>query len=314
MIKAAIQLDVFTIISGGKETVQGLASACDTSERGMRILCDYLTVIGFLIKEGPCYKLTPDSAAFLSKVSSDYVGDAIEFLLSPTLLEGFRDVTSAVRKGGTILPDAGTISPGNPIWVTFARSMAPLMIEPAQLIANLIDANPSRTLKVLDVAAGHGMFGITLAKSHPKAEITALDWPNVLEVARENAHAAGIAERFFTVSGSALEADYGDGYDVVLLANVLHHFDAATCEILLTRVHTALVENGRAVTLEFIPNEDRISPSEDALFSMVMLCLTPNGDAYTFWELERMFSNSGFSHSELHRLPFDFGRVVISYK
>src|SRR5580765_1345770 len=95
VIKAAIELDVFTIISGGKETVQGLASECETSERGMRILCDYLTVIGFLIKEGPCYKLTPDSAAFLSKASSDYVGSSIEFFLSPTLLEGFRDVASA---------------------------------------------------------------------------------------------------------------------------------------------------------------------------------------------------------------------------
>jgi precorrin-6B methylase 2 len=314
VIKAAIQLDLFTIINGGRDTVQRLASRCETSERGMRILCDYLTASGFLIKKGLHYGLTPHSAVFLDRQSSVYVGDAIDFLLSPILLEGFKDVASAVRKGGTILPNAGTISPENPIWERFACTMAPLMREPAQLIAKLINADPSQNLKVLDVAAGHGLFGIAFAQNNQKAEITALDWPNVLGIAKENAQAAGIAERYFTISGSAFEADYGYGYDLVLLANFLHHFDIATCEGLLTKVHTALAENGRVITLDFIPNEDRISPPEAALFSMVMLCSTPHGDAYAFSELEQMFCNTGFSQSELHQLPSDFGQVMISYK
>ena len=314
VIKAAIQLDIFTIISGGRATVQLLASKCETSERGMRILCDYLTVIGFLIKEGQHYRLTPDSATFLDRQSSAYVGDATEFLLSPTLLEGFKDVASAVRKGGTMLPNAGTISPENPIWESFARTMAPLMREPAQLITKLVNADPSQKLKVLDVAAGHGLFGIAFAQNNQKADITALDWPNVLEIAKENARAAGIVERYFTISGSALETEYGNGYDVVLLANFLHHFDIPTCEILLTKVHTALAEKGKVITFDFIPCEDRISPPEAALFSMVMLCSTPHGDAYTFSEFEQMFCNTGFLQSELHQLPSDSGQVMISYK
>jgi 2-polyprenyl-3-methyl-5-hydroxy-6-metoxy-1,4-benzoquinol methylase len=314
VIKAAIQFDVFTMIGGGSETVQRLASKCETSERGMRVLCDCLTVIGFLIKEGRHYRLTPDSAAFLNKQSPAYVADAIEFLLSPILLEGFKDVASAVRKGGTILTNEGTISPENPIWECFARTMAPLMKESAQLITKLVNADPNQKLKILDVAAGHGLFGIAFAQNNQNADITAVDWPNVLEIAKENAQAAGIAERYVTISGNALETEYGYGYDVVLLANFLHHFDIATCELLLTKLHSALAENGRVVTLEFIPDEDRTSPSEAALFSMVMLCSTPNGDAYTFSELAHMFSNAGFSHSEPHDLPFDFGRAVISYK
>jgi len=79
--------------------------------------------------------------------------------------------------------------------------------------------------------------------------------------------------------------------------NFLHHFDMATCEALLRKVRAALADSGRALTLEFVPNEDRISPPEAAGFSMMMLGGTPSGDAYTFAELERMFSNAGFART-----------------
>jgi hypothetical protein len=68
------------------------------------------------------------------------------------------------------------------------------------------------------------------------------------------------------------------------------------------------------VTLDFIPNEDRISPPEAAKFSLVMLGSTARGDAYTFSDMERMFANAGFSRSELHMLPPAINQVVTSYK
>jgi hypothetical protein len=108
--------------------------------------------------------------------------------------------------------------------------------------------------------------------------------------------------------------DYGTGYDVVLLTNFLHHFDVATCEILLRKVHASLADGGRAVTLEFVPNDDRISPPQAAAFSMMMLGSTPSGDAYTFSELEQMFGNAGFKNSEMRELPPTIQRVVISDK
>jgi len=82
----------------------------------------------------------------------------------------------------------------------------------------------------------------------------------------------------------------------------------------LRKVHAALANDGRAVILEFVPNEDRISPPETAAFSMVMLGSTPAGDAYTFPELERMCSAAGFARSEIHQLPPSIQQVVISYK
>ncbi len=107
-------------------------------------------------------------------------------------------------------------------------------------------------LKVLDIAAGHGMFGITIAQRNPEAEIVALDWAAVLEVANENAVKAGVDARYSTIAGSAFNVDYGDGYDLVLITNFLHHFDPPTNETFLRRVHAALKPGGKAITLEFV--------------------------------------------------------------
>ncbi len=313
-LKAAIELDVFSAVGEGNTGVNALAGRCGTSERGMRILCDYLTVIGFLTKKGSHYSLTPDSAMFLDRHSPAYLGTAVKFLTSPMLMEGFKDVSLIVRKGGTVMSPEGTLSPEDPIWVEFARSMAHMMALPAKLIADLAGAESGQKWKVLDIAAGHGLFGIAIAKKNPHAEIVALDWPNVLEVARENAEAAGVASRYTLMPGSAFEVDYGRGYDLVLLTNFLHHFDVPTCERLLEKVYAALEPGGRAVTFEFIPNEDRISPPPAATFSMIMLGTTPSGDAYTFSEFEQMFRNAGFSRSEFHPLPPTPEQVVISRK
>jgi ubiquinone/menaquinone biosynthesis C-methylase UbiE len=215
------------------------------------------------------------------------------------------------------LADGGTVAPDNPIWVTFARGMAPMMALPAHLMAKLVDPAADRPLRILDIAAGHGLYGIEFAKNNPQASIVALDWQGVLEVAKENAAAAGVLERYSTIEGSAFDVDYrdgGEGYDLVLLTNFLHHFDPPTNETLLRKVHAALRDGGRAVTLEFVPNEDRISPPDSAPFSVMMLGSTPSGDAYTFRELEQMLANAGFKRSELHQLPPSIQQVVISEK
>lgn len=313
-VKAAVELEVFTAIGEGNRTARTLAERCKASERGLRILCDYLTVIGFLKKENGAYSLTPDSAVFLDKNSPGYMGDAIGFLLSPMLTKGFESLTDAVRQGGTVIPEEGTIAPEHPIWVEFARAMAPMMMMPAQMMTQKIAAEPGRKLRVLDIAAGHGMYGISVARANPDAEVVAVDWANVLEVAKENARKAGVEERYSTIPGSAFDVDFGGPYDVVLLTNFLHHFDVETCVRLLEKIHAALAEDGRVVTVEFVPNEDRVSPPPSAMFSLVMLGGTPAGDAYTFSELDEMFHRAGFGRSELHQLDPTPQQMIISYK
>lgn len=311
-IKAAIELDVFTHIAGGAAAADQIAGRAKASPRGMRILCDYLVIIGLLTKTGDQYRLAPDSALFLDRNSRAYMGDAIKFLLSPMLTDGFRDLTSAVRKGGTAASAEGTIAPEHPIWVEFARSMAPLQAMAADGLTEIVGA-VGPAAKVLDIACGHGLFGIAIARRNSSVEVIAQDWAGVLELAKENARSAGVGGRYRTLPGSAFDVDFGGGYDLVLLTNFLHHFDPPTCERLLRKVRAALKPGGRTATLEFVPNEDRVTPETAAAFSLMMLGSTPSGDAYTFSEFDRMFRNAGFSRNELHAVPPGVQQAVISH-
>ena len=313
-LKAAIELEVFTAIGEGKNTASEIAKRCQASERGTRILCDFLCIMGFLNKEGNRYSLTQDSAVFLDKRSPAYMGDITEFISTSELTDAFKDFAGIVRKGGTLNTEGGTVSAENPIWVKFARAMAPMMAMPAQALARLIDPKADSKLKVLDIAAGHGLYGIEFAKNNPQVEVVALDWAPVLEVAKENAQQAGVADRYSTLAGSAFDVNYGTGYDLVLLTNFLHHFDIPTNETLLRKVYASLNEGGRVATLEFVPNDDRITPPDAAAFSVMMLGSTESGDAYTFAEYERMFANAGFARSEIQALPASIEQVVISQK
>lgn len=313
-LKAAIDLDLFTHIAKGHQTAAQIASAAGAAPRGVRILADYLAIMGLLKKTADRYELSPDAAAFLSRTSPAYMGGVTGFLLSPKLTENFAQLTAAVKKGGTAISDEGTVSHDNPIWVDFARTMGPLMQMPAELLANLIGGDPQRPLKVLDIAAGHGLFGIAVAKKFPKAHITALDWPNVLQVAAENARVANVADRHALLPGSAFDVDWGGPYDVVLFTNFLHHFDAPTCETLAKKAHAALAKGGRLMTLEFVPNADRVTPPPTATFALVMLATTAAGDAYTFAEYEAMFASAGFAKSEFHPLPPTTQQAVVSFK
>ena len=190
--------------------------------------------------------------------------------------------------------------------------MIPMMRHPANWIGDHLLSAGGTIRKVLDIAAGHGVFGVEIAKRFPDAEVTAVDWANVLAVARETADAESVGNRYTTVPGSAFDVDFGDGYDVVLLTNFLHHFDPRTCETLLKKVKASLASNGRVITLEFVPNDDRVSPAS-ADFALIMLATTPAGDAYTFKELAAMFHNAGFGRSEIHAVPNSKEHVIITH-
>jgi SAM-dependent methyltransferase len=310
-LQAAVRLDLFTAIAEGATDPAALAGRCAASSRGLRILCDYLAVLGFLEKEGGAYRLSRDAAVFLDRRSPTYLGSLGDFLLDPAMTRLFlEDPVAPVRGGGGA--GLGNISPENPIWIRFARAMAPFVAPQARMVAALLgEGGPPR--KVLDIAAGHGLFGIAVAEAFPRAELVAVDWAPVLEVARENAAAAGVAERLRPLPGSAFEVEFGTGFDAVLLPNFLHHFDAPTCVALLRKVRAALAEGGRVVAVEFVPNEDRVSPPVAAMFSYVMLATTPSGDAYTFVELQRMFRDAGFARVELRPLaPSPQSAIIVT--
>jgi 2-polyprenyl-3-methyl-5-hydroxy-6-metoxy-1,4-benzoquinol methylase len=301
-LKAAIDLEVFTAIDEGARTPNAIAARTKASERGIRILCDFLTTIDLLEKSDDLYALTPNAAAFLSKRSQMYLGTMANFLVLPELKRNFDNLTETVRTG-SVRQDGNTVSAENPIWLEFARAMVPMAVPAAHAIADILGVDAMGPTRVLDIAAGHGMYGIILAQRNPAVEVSAADWAPVLGVAQEHARQAGVESRFRQIAGDAFKTEFGTGFDIALITNFLHHFDAAQNTAFLKKVKAALAPSGRVAIAEFVPNDDRVTPLIPARFSLTMLAGTPQGDAYTLAQLTSMLEAAGFSGVEAHQLP-----------
>lgn len=312
-LKAAVDLDLFRAVGDGPGDVTSIARHAKASERGTRILCDFLVINGVLAKEDAHYKHTPLSATFLDPRSPACLASIAQFLGNAAFHETDQHLADIVRNGRTSLPGAGTVEPDNPVWVQFAQTMAPMMAPLAAPLGQVVLNGRNGPMKVLDIAAGHGLFGIEIARQNPQAHVTGLDWAPVLRVALENASKVGVHDRYNMLPGSAFEVDFGGPYDAVLLTNFLHHFDIPKNVGLLKKVRSVLKPGGRAATLEFVPNPDRVSPPMPAAFALTMLTSTESGDAYTFAELASMYNEAGFSDITEHPIPMSPHTVVLGY-
>ena len=290
---AAIKLDIVSIVGEGCATSDALASETAASSRGIRILCDFLTVMGVLAKEEGAYSVTEAGKRYLDPSSPGWMGSSIDFYAAPEILRlVLDDPVSYVRNGGS--PGLANLSPDHPVWLKFAKAMSSAARLAAKRAAVHLARHDGRAAKVLDVAAGHGFYGIELAKAFPEAVVTAVDWPSVLELACANAKDAGVAERYRVVPGNAFEVNWGGEFDLVILANFLHHFSQEECATVLRKVRSSLSPQGRACTVDFVPEDDRARTPTHAMFAFLMLATTPGGDAYTLAELDEIAKKAGF--------------------
>jgi ubiquinone/menaquinone biosynthesis C-methylase UbiE len=305
-LKGAIELGIFTQIDEGAATVDEIARRTGASPKGVRVVCDFLAIQGHLLKQNGQYKLPLNSKVFLSRNSPAYVGDAVRFLNHPWTIRNFTDMAAIIKRGGAVMDNAVA---EEALWVEFARAMTGITGGIAHAAAPVL-ARGGAARKVLDISAGHGLFGITVAQAMPEAQVTGLDTPAVLEVARENAAKMGVGDRYHLLPGSAFDVDLGTGYDLVLVPNFIHHFNPETNIGLFKKIHAAMVAGGRLAVIEFVPNEDRISPPAAAAFSLMMLGAVPDGDAYTFAEIRDMVTAAGFKNPVLEELPPTPERLV----
>ena len=150
-LRAAIELDVFAAVGEGPGDVASLARRCVSSERGIRILCDYLTIIGLLAKEDGRYRHTPTSALFLDPRSPACMASIARFLGNPANTEPCMHLADIVRRGHTTLAGQGSVDPENPLWVDFAHSMAPMMAPMAAPLGEIALKGLTGPVRVLDI-------------------------------------------------------------------------------------------------------------------------------------------------------------------
>ena len=121
-LKAAIELDLFTAIADGAHEPKTIASRVNASPKGVRVLCDFLVIHGFLQKEHGKYQLSEESAIFLSKHSPGYLGTIIGFLSHDWHLNHYSKLTDIVRHGGALDGDGDNTRPNDEAWFRLRRA------------------------------------------------------------------------------------------------------------------------------------------------------------------------------------------------
>ena len=238
-LKAAVALDLFSTLGRVSRTAGEFAKRCKADREGIRRLCDSLVGIGLLRKSGQRYRSAPDARHFLDRRSPHALADLPRWFNEPPLTTAFATLVEAVRLGGTALDGEGFLTEGHDLWEAFARIVWPLRRLEAGYVIDELEAMGVAGRDILDVGCGGSPLGTALLERDPDATLVAQDRSNVVRVALDRAAELGVADRMTPLEGSALDVTLGGPYDLILMMNVLEHFDRTSRRLLARRLRKA---------------------------------------------------------------------------
>jgi SAM-dependent methyltransferase len=292
ILAAAVRNGVFDVLAEGPKPIEEIAARTGASERGLRSILNALTGLGFLSREGSQYRLTPESDAFLVSGRPAYFGGM--FAHNQRLVRVWLDLADVVKTG----KPASALNQEETGSEFFQELVVPLFsvnLAPARILGKELGiASLERPYRVLDLAAGSGVWGIGVAQQSPLVTVTAVDWPAVLSVTRQFAERNEMAERFSYIGGDLAEADFGSGYDLAILGHILHSEGEQRSRQLLRKTFGALAPGGRLAIAEYLVNDDRTGPPMGLIFGVNMLLNTAEGDTFSFEEISRWLAEAGF--------------------
>lgn len=303
ILEAAIRHRIFDVLDAGPRTVEQLSKETGVSTRGLLAVLNTLVALELLRREKlGSYALTPESAMYLVRGKPDYRGG---FLLHTTshMLPRWMQLGEIVRTGKPAI-HANREEEGAAFFEQFVEDLFPFNRASAQALAAALGiAEATKPVRVLDVAAGSGVWGIVLAQKSPHVRVTAVDWPKVLKVTERVAQREGVADRFQFVGGDMHKADFGSGQDIAILGHILHGEGESHSRRLLQKIFAALAPGGTAAIAEFLVNDDRTGPPQGLIFGVNMLVNTDEGDVFSFEEIRRWLEEVGFRNARTIENP-----------
>ncbi len=295
LLETAIRHQVFDYLDEAPgRTVAEVAVHTGGSERGWRAVLNALVGLQFLRKEGERYATTPESSAFLVAGKPAFIGGMLKHA-SRQLIPAWLQLPEIVKTGEPA-QHVESIEQGEKFFTEFVSDIFNLSYPSARLLVEHLQLTKSEApVKVLDLAAGAGVWGIALAQSSPQVQVTAVDWAGVLPVTRQHAEKFGVAGQFAYAAGDLLEAEFPTDVDVATLGHIIHSEGEARSRALLKRLHAALKPGGTIAIAEFTPNATRTGPPQALIFAVNMLVHTEVGDTFPFVEVEKWLNEAGFT-------------------
>jgi len=287
------ELDVFTIISEGNRTPKEVARRAKANVRGIRMLLDALTGLGYLNKKGEKYGLEPISEKFLVRGKPAYMGD---FSVTANLTRpGWFQLSEVVRSGKPVAAVDAEES-GKEFFPKLVAALFPGSYAASRAaLASLSNKTRDGIGHVLDVAAGSGAWSIPFAQENPETKVTVVDFAEVTPITREFTSKYGVADQYDYIEQNIRQADFGKNlYDLVILGHIIHSEGEKWGKNLIKKSFRALKPGGLLLIAEMVPNDTRTEPPMPLLFGLNMLVHTADGDVFTMKEYREWLKAAGF--------------------
>jgi ubiquinone/menaquinone biosynthesis C-methylase UbiE len=293
ILNAAIEYDFFTHIHGGNYTSEEIARAAGTDARATRIVLDGLIALAMLEKRQGKYFLTPTSEAFLVRGKPSYMGDFRHVALA--LWDGMGQLIHTLKTGKPLSRmDTGTELE---VWEKLVLGIIPIAEPVAKALCDILGIGAKRKgIRVLDIAGGSSIFGMTILSRDTSAQVTQLDWPNVNEVAKRLNRERGLDGKIRFVDGEFRTAKIEENfYDLAIASNFCRFESAEGNQELFRAAYKALKPGGLFAVNDFLPDEERTGPTFPLRFSVYTLTHTPGGECWTLSQYTDWLKKAGFA-------------------
>src|SRR5438093_1811556 len=294
IIGAAVSNKIFDALVNITKTENVVAKQSYASPRDLLILMNALVGIDLLKKDRKeKYSLTPESAAFLV---SNKPGTHAGFFgtVAPQLISRWLRLPDIVREGRPAVA-VNQETEGTEFFSQLVENIIPMSYPPAQTLGDHLQlAKTKDEIRVLDLAAGSGIWGIALAEKSPRVYVTAVDWAGMIPTTKRITQKFGVSDRFNYIEGDILEANFGSGYDIATLGHILHSEGEERSRQLLKKTFRALKSGGVIAIAEWLVNDDRTKPLPSLMFAVQMLVNTEKGDTFSFNEIKSWLEEAGF--------------------
>jgi ubiquinone/menaquinone biosynthesis C-methylase UbiE len=294
IISAGVNNKVFDSLEDGAKTPEQVAEETGASARALRILMNALVGLNLLKKDRKGkYSLTDESAAFLvSKKPGTHAG--FFGTIAPQLISRWLRLSDIVREGRPAVA-VNQETEGTEFFSQLVENIIPMSHPPAQKLGDHLKlAKAKDEIRVLDLAAGSGIWGIALAQKSPRVRVTAVDWAGMIPTTKRIMQKFGVGDRCNYVEGDILEVNFGSGYDIATLGHILHSEGEDRSRQLLAKTFRALKSGGTIAIAEWLVNDDRTKPLPSLMFAVQMLVNTEKGDTFSFNEIKNWLEKAGF--------------------
>jgi SAM-dependent methyltransferase len=273
-LRAAVDLGFVDRLLAEPVTPADLAVACGTSQRGTRALLAVLEAYGLV---DPC-----EDGRFLGTRGASVLRATI----------AWNDELAEVVRTGQPLRDWDTVAVAGSIYPELASVLGQVFVAAAARAADHL--GPLGAARVLDVAAGGAPWSLGLAERNPEIEVTAVDLPAVIARTRRIVTERGAVGRYRFLAGDVFTVDLAGTYDVVVVGNLCHLFDARTNLRLLRRLREVVAPHGRLAVVDVMSVTDGRRPRAVAVYEMGLIVRTRRGAAHPFTAYVDWLTSSGY--------------------